>query len=214
MKEYISKKYEIVARLQLRGKHFEFWLPIKDFPNYEVSTEGRVRNIRTRKVLKPNVSGRSKTFSSFRLSNQDERVNLGVAQIVLETFSKLSFHPVKIIHLDGDSFNNSLSNLEYLSDYKQETESKFIILEEFPTYMINTRGQIFSKLTGKKLTQYFNKDGYTQITFRYKGKTILRSVAKLVAKTFIPNPNNYPHINHINGIKTDNRVENLEWKAL
>ena len=31
MKEYISKKYEIVARLQLRGKHFEFWLPIRDF---------------------------------------------------------------------------------------------------------------------------------------------------------------------------------------
>ena len=92
MKEYISKKYEIVARLQLRGKHFEFWLPIKDFPNYEVSTEGRVRNIRTRKVLKPNFSGRSKTFSSFRLSNQDERVNLGVAQIVLETFSKLSLY--------------------------------------------------------------------------------------------------------------------------
>jgi len=55
------------------------------------------------------------------------------------------------------------------------------------------------------------KNGYVR-TFLTKGETRKGySIHRLVAITFIPNPNNKKTVNHINGIKIDNRLENLEW---
>jgi len=54
-----------------------------------------------------------------------------------------------------------------------------------------------------------NSDTLGYRRFRNGEKQIF--IHRMVAKTFIPNPHNKPSINHINGIKYDNRVENLEW---
>lgn len=52
------------------------------------------------------------------------------------------------------------------------------------------------------------------ITYHLKnkeGKIKIRKLHRLVAETFLPNPNNYPVVNHINGNKLDNSIDNLEW---
>lgn len=56
-----------------------------------------------------------------------------------------------------------------------------------------------------------DKDGYLYLNLWKDGKCKVGRIHKLVAETFIPNPNNYPVINHKDENKSNNRVENLEW---
>jgi hypothetical protein len=61
------------------------------------------------------------------------------------------------------------------------------------------------------LSPCLNGSGYEVISLHKEKKQKIAFVHRLIAAAFIPNPKNKPNINHINGIKSDNRLENLEW---
>lgn len=81
-------------------------------------------------------------------------------------------------------------------------------------YLVSDRGRVLSLATENPriLNEIIDKRGGYYYVRLSKGKAINNEyVHRLVAKAFIPNPNNYPIINHKNEIRVDNRVENLEW---
>jgi hypothetical protein len=61
------------------------------------------------------------------------------------------------------------------------------------------------------LKQLDNGAGYSQVGLSKNNKLKKHYIHRLVAQYFIDNPNNLQQVNHINGIKKDNRIENLEW---
>ena len=78
-------------------------------------------------------------------------------------------------------------------------------------YRIEKDGRIYSLRRNKYLIPKLNHDGYLRIQIWDKGKCSFVAIHRLVAQEYIPNPENKPFVNHINGNKRDNRVENLEW---
>ncbi len=88
-------------------------------------------------------------------------------------------------------------------------DEQFKKIKDFD-YLVGNYGTI-KNLSGKVICQWIDNVGYKQVKLHKNGKKYYRRVHRLVAEAFIPNDNNLPQVNHIDGDKTNNTVQNLEW---
>ena len=92
------------------------------------------------------------------------------------------------------------------------------------TYIVSNTGRVMRKQyisvnksgvktfqQQRELKQLINFRGYPKVTLVKNKKTKVVFVHRLVAEAFIPNPQNYPQVNHKDEVKTNNNVDNLEW---
>lgn len=179
------------------------------------------------KLLKPiNCKGRFKV----NLCNGGNRKSYFVDYLVVTHFILLpqsisSNLKIKITHLDGDGLNSNVSNLEVTDGsvkLRRENRIKSEIWKDIEgysgKYQVSTKGNV-RKLNKQNeyvnLNLIYHKDGYVHVNLskHVEGKLIRKfaSVHVLVAKAFIPNPDNKREVNHKDCNKHNNSVDNLEW---
>lgn len=86
-------------------------------------------------------------------------------------------------------------------------------IKDFPGYAITDDGKVISYKyrEPRVMKTWYQKSGYENIKLCKENQTYHFLIHRLVAEAFIPNPNNFPEVNHKNKNRSDNRVENLEW---
>ena len=100
---------------------------------------------------------------------------------------------------------------EFCNDDNEIWVTVFIDDKYYPSYMVSNQGRVFSLKTNAIMdgTDY---KGYTRIKLRDENnKPILKAKHRIVAESFCDNPDNKPFVNHIDGDKSNNHPNNLEW---
>lgn len=95
---------------------------------------------------------------------------------------------------------------------KASNMEEFTIIPNYSRYLISKNGEVYSTYVNRLLKPATSKEGYLKLVLKSdsaESKTVL--VHRLVALTYLPNPLEYEQVNHIDNIKLNNNVSNLEW---
>jgi hypothetical protein len=94
------------------------WLPIKDYPNYEISISGSVRNVKTKRILNPYIN--SNGYYRIDLHNNGKRKKFYIHRLVISNFIPNIENKKCVDHINGKRLDNTISNLRWSSDEENQ----------------------------------------------------------------------------------------------
>lgn len=197
----------------------EIWKSLKelDHPDFEVSMYGDIRNIRTKKnkSFYKRKDGHLTVTLPMTGGHKTNLVEFLVASLFVTKTSGFGC----IRHLDNNPENNRSDNLQWFDDKLPielvDTEEIWnsLAIINLSNYEASSFGNIRNIATGTVLISSY-RHGHKVISLSGDDKQIKQyQVHRLIASAFIPNPNNYPTVDHINRIRDDNRITNLRWAS-
>lgn len=193
-----------------------------EITRWSIDEEGRVRNDDTGKFLKGTIL-HTYRYINFRWNGKQK--NKSIHRLVAETFLPNPDNLPYVYHIDGNRLNNKLENLKWVSEKENRAEApmlsgykkyddKIINKEQWrnfrdSVYQISNFGRVRNTKTNKILKGNKSDCGYIRVDIQLpKQKRRKFLVHQLVYECFV-SPE-FEEINHINGDKTDNRLDNLE----
>ena len=210
----------------------EKWIPIPDFSErYFISSKGRVMNI-----LSGEFMSQTQSPPSVLLRSEGEYVRLMVHRTMVSLFSiKPKAKDETIIHhVNFNRSDNALVNLRFISE-KELTSLNMkrsgILIEfdgkeewkrvaGFPRYFVSSYGRVINALSMEMSGQHVTARGYSVVHLSHGRNTVdtVRTDSnpethRIVARTFLGNPRENETVDHINRIKTDNRISNLRYAS-
>ncbi len=203
--------------------------------SYRVSNCGKILNSKRNEILKPGIRG---GYKRLQVWHNGKKYSVCVHRVVAQAFVPNPHNKPMVNHKDGNKLNNHATNLEWCTNAENVKHAYDAGLNrnrrdlkvdrppeiEIPgsiwrpiihnnDYEVSNMGQVRRVATKKFMTQLPRE--YIDVGIRFEtpnGK--IRKMYKahrLVAESFIPNPENKPMVNHKDGNKYNNKVDNLEW---
>ena len=214
--EELLNKYKIILNKK------EKYLPIQDFPYYIITSEGRIFNLKTGKKQEPYLNPRG--FLQITFSDKQKKTYL-VHMLVVNYFKPNNKEQVwHVVHKNGNKLDNNVDNLDWVKYSKDKVEKptweelskeneiwKEIV--NYSDYKVSNLGRVIHIKKMKIKEVKTHKTGYVRVTIKNEQRKTKFLVHRLVAISFIENPDKKRYVNHINGKKADNRLENLEWST-